>query len=78
MEFTAVALPLNVTLECHCDVQSCGENSRKKNYKAKGNFSQGYYFHILMVTCIILFLTLMVKAFHDYVICIIQNILKFQ
>lgn len=35
MEFTVVALALNVTLECHCDVQSCEKVAERKIIKLK-------------------------------------------
>lgn len=35
MEFTAVALALNVTLECHCDVQSFEKVAERKMIKLK-------------------------------------------
>lgn len=38
MEFTAVALALNVTLECHCDVQSNEKVAERKIIKLKVNF----------------------------------------
>lgn len=78
MEFTAVALALNVTLECRCDVQSCEKVADRKMIKLQVIFLKAAISTFSRSPVLFFSLTLMVKAFYHYVIRIIQNILKFQ